>query len=249
MVFPDGVSLLYALKLLGIAVNTVLMAPVIVAVSVVDPRRAYGLSRCWAAVDLQLSGVQIQSQRLAPLDPARPYVFMSNHASHFDALAVVAALPEFQLRWVAKRELVDVPFFGWALERAGHIIIDRSKPEQAVATLRNARTMMESGISVVIFPEGTREEHDHELLRLKKGGFMLALETGIPIVPIAVRNSRAILSRDDWRIRAGTIDVVVGAPIAVQGETRESLTGRVQAFLRDALHADAQPASRFADAR
>jgi 1-acyl-sn-glycerol-3-phosphate acyltransferase len=230
------VSLLFALKLLGIAINTVVMAPLIVAAAALaDARRAYELSRLWVRTNLRLTGVAVHGIRRTALDPRRPYVFMSNHASHFDVLAVVAALPEFQLRWVAKRELLDVPFFGWALRRAGHVIIDRSNPEQAIASLRAAKTIMDRGVSVVIFPEGTREGHDHELLPLKKGGFMLAIETGAPIVPLAVRDSRAILPRDDWRIQRGIIDVVVGEPIPVDGETREALVERVETFLRREL--------------
>ena len=243
-------SLVFVLKLFGIAINTVLMTPMIVAAAAfVDARRAYDVSRVWANVTLAVSGVGVHGIRRTALDPRRPYVFMSNHASHFDALAVVASLPEFQLRWVAKRELLDIPFFGWALRHAGHIIIDRSNPEQAFASLRAAKSMMETGVSVVIFPEGTREEHDHELLRLKKGGFMLAMETGVPIVPLAVRDSRAILPRDDWRIQSGTIDVVVGEPIAVDGQTRETLTARVETFLRRELGLAAPPVAGVAEAR
>jgi 1-acyl-sn-glycerol-3-phosphate acyltransferase len=218
-------------------VNTALLAPMIGVVATFDANRAYWMSRAWAGAILSLSGVRVRSTRRATLDPGRPYVFMSNHASHFDVVAVVAALPEFQLRWVAKKELVDVPIFGWAMQRAGHIVIDRSNPEQAIATLRAAKEQMDAGVSVMIFPEGTREEHDGELLPLKKGGFVLALETGVPIVPIAVRGSRAILPRDDWRIHAGEIEVVVGAPIPVAGADRESLARAVQAFLADELHA------------
>ena len=231
----DGVSLIYGLKLLGIAINTALVAPVVVVVAAFDPRVAYDLSRMWAIANLVLCRVRVHSRRRGPLDARRPYVFMSNHASHFDVLAVVAALPEFQLRWVAKRELTEIPIFGWALRRAGHIIIDRSNPEQAIASLRAARAQMETGISVMIFPEGTREGHDHELLPLKKGGFLLALETGVPIVPLAVRDSRAILPRDDWRIQRGTIEVVIGEPIPVTDATREELVQRVEAFLRREL--------------
>jgi len=219
----------------------VLVAPAIGLVAALDPRRAYDLSRFWAIVNLRICGVDVASTRQARLDPSRPYVFMSNHASHFDVLAVVAALPEFQLRWVAKRELVDIPIFGWALRHAGHIIIDRSNPEQAIASLRAAKAMMDTGISVMIFPEGTREGHDHELLPLKKGGFMLALETGVPIVPLAVRDSRAILPRDDWRIHRGTIEVVVGPPIPVERQTREALMASVERFLTHELDLDEAP--------
>jgi 1-acyl-sn-glycerol-3-phosphate acyltransferase len=130
---------------------------------------------------------------------------------------------------------VDIPIFGWAMRRAGHVIIDRSNSEQALASLRAARVVMDTGVSVMIFPEGTREEHDHELLPLKKGGFVLAIETGVPIVPIAVRRSRAILPRDEWRIRSGTMEVVVGEPIPVEGQDRETLVRRVEAFLRREL--------------
>jgi 1-acyl-sn-glycerol-3-phosphate acyltransferase len=243
------VPLIYALKLLGIAVNTMVTAPVIALAAAFDASLAYDLSRVWSNVNLLITGVQVLGIRRTTLDPRHSYVFMSNHASHFDALAVVAALPEFQLRWVAKRELADVPLFGWALRRAGHIIIDRSDSAQAVESLRAAREIMAQGVSVVIFPEGTREGHDHELLPLKKGGFMLALETGAPIVPVAVRDSRAILPRDDWRIRPGTIEVVIGEPIPVEGQTRQGLMARVGAVLHRELDMPDAPAAQVAERR
>ncbi len=241
----DSVALIFVARLVGIAITTVLMAPAIVVASAFDDRYGYHVSRLWAHANLGHSGVRVRAEHRTALDATRPYVFMSNHASHFDVLAVVAALPEFQLRWVAKRELLDIPVFGWALRRAGHIIIDRSNPEQAVASLRAARAQMETGVSVMIFPEGTREGHDHELLPLKKGGFMLAIETGVPIVPIAVRGSRAILSRDDWRIHGGEIEVLVGRPIEVAGADRETLMRRVQAFFSRELGLEQPPALRL----
>jgi 1-acyl-sn-glycerol-3-phosphate acyltransferase len=246
-----AVTLLFPAKLLAIAINTAVLAPLIAVVAVFDPRRAYRLSLAWAHVNLAVTGVRVRAHQTAPLDPSRGYVFMSNHASNFDPLAVVTALPDFQMRWVAKRELTRVPVFGWALRQAGHVIIDRSNPGQAMATLRATRAMMETGISVVIFPEGTREGHDHEVLPLKRGGFVLAVETGAPIVPLAVRGSRAILPRDDWRIHGGEIDVVVGAPIATAGADVDALAARVRAFFVE--HMDAAPPApvlaRVAEAR
>jgi 1-acyl-sn-glycerol-3-phosphate acyltransferase len=176
----------------------------------------------------------VRSRRLVPLDPHAPYVFMSNHRSQYDILAVVEALPEFQLRWVAKKELAGVPFFGWALRRGGHIVVDRSDNAQAVASLRAAHDKMAAGVSVVIFQEGTRAAPD-ELLPFKKGGFMLALATGFPIVPIAVRGSAALLPRHSWRARGGTIVVVVGPPIPVVGADREELMRQVADFMRHHL--------------
>jgi 1-acyl-sn-glycerol-3-phosphate acyltransferase len=226
--------LLSALKLVVVAIDTVLIAPIAAALAVFDERAAYRVCLLWVRINLAVYGVRVRAHRLAALDPSAPYVFMSNHRSQFDILAVVEALSDFQLRWVAKVELTRVPVFGWALKHTGHIIIDRSNRQQSVATLRAARSKMDDGVSVVIFPEGTRSA-DQALLPFKKGGFMLALETGIPIVPIAVRGSREILPRGSWQPASGEIEVVVGAPIPVAGADRDELVDRVRAFILEQL--------------
>jgi 1-acyl-sn-glycerol-3-phosphate acyltransferase len=217
------------------AIDTVLVAPVVVAVALVDPRVAYHVCLLWARVNLLLYGVRVHARRLVPLDPRSAYVFMSNHRSQFDILAVMAALGDFQLRWVAKKELTRIPVFGWALKHSGHIVIDRSDSQQAVASLRAASAQMCEGISVVIFPEGTRSPPGQVLLPFKKGGFMLALETGFPIVPVAVRGSGDVLPRGSWRPAPGDIEVVVGRPLTVTGLEREELMARVRTFMLDQL--------------
>jgi 1-acyl-sn-glycerol-3-phosphate acyltransferase len=208
-----------------------IVAPIAAAVALFDQNAAYRICQIWVRLNLLLYGVRVRARRLAPIDPSAPYVFMSNHRSQFDILAVVVALIEFQLRWVAKVELTRVPVFGWALKHTGHIIIDRSNHHQSVASLRAARSKMEDGVSVVIFPEGTRSQAHQALLPFKKGGFMLALETGFPIVPIAVRGSREILPRGSWQPASGEIEVVIGAPIPVAGVDRDELVERVRAFM------------------
>jgi 1-acyl-sn-glycerol-3-phosphate acyltransferase len=223
--------LLSALKFVLVAIDTVVIAPMAAAVAVFDQRAAYRLCQLWVRINLRLYGVRVRAHRLAPLDPSSAYVFMSNHRSQFDILAVVVALSDFQLRWVAKVELTRVPVFGWALKHTGHIIIDRSNHQQSVATLRAARSKMEDGVSVMIFPEGTRSGPDQALLPFKKGGFMLALETGFPIVPIAVRGSREILPRGSWQPTAGEIEVIVGPPMPVVGADRDELIERVRVFM------------------
>jgi 1-acyl-sn-glycerol-3-phosphate acyltransferase len=225
--------LLSIFKLLFVTLNTLVTAPVVVVASLRDERLAYRICQVWARLNLLACGVRVTTRRLAPLDPSRPYVFMSNHRSQFDILAAIAALPEFQLRWVAKKELERIPVFGWAMRSAGHIIIDRSDHRQAVATLGAAREKMARGVSVMIFPEGTRALPDEDLLPFKKGGFMLALDTGFPIVPIAIRGSADVLPSHSWRARRGTIDVVVGEPIPVGGVERDELIRRVGAFMKE----------------
>lgn len=226
---------LSVLKLLGIACNTVLLAPLVVAASLVDGRWGYRVSRLWVRVNLLLSGVRVHARRDVTLDPHAAYVFMSNHQSHFDVLAVVAALPEFQLRWVAKKELTRVPLFGWALAHSDHVIIDRSSHVQAMASLRAAAEKMRRGLSVIIFPEGTRGPGDGTLLPFKRGGFVLAQEAGFSVVPLVVAGSAEILSRQGWRIHGGDIDVLVGAPIPVAGLDREQLMARVREHLERLL--------------
>jgi len=246
------VVLLSVLKLLGIALNTVLFAPIIVAVAAFNGRWGYRLSQLWVRIDLLLTGVRVHARRETELDPDAPYVFMSNHQSLVDVLAVVAALPEFQLRWVAKKELTRVPIFGWALRHTDHIIIDRSNHVQAMTSLRAAAEKMRRGLSVIIFPEGTRGPGDGTLLPFKKGGFVLAQEAGIPIVPIAVRGSPEILSRRGWEIHGGDIDVLVGAPMRVVGIQYENLMQQVREQLEHMLPRPRAPylsRPRFAEAR
>ena len=231
------------IKLAIVALNTVVLAPMVGAVATFDQRASYRVCQLWVWINLVVCGVRVHVHRMAALDPKRAYVFMSNHMSQYDVLAVVAALEEFQLRWVAKKELTRIPVFGWALRHAGHIIIDRSNHDQAIASLRAARTQMEDGISVMIFPEGTRGTAGQPLLPFKKGGFMLALETGFPIVPLAIRGSGRILPRGSMSPGRGDIEVVVGPPIPVAGLDRDELMHRVRDFLSSYVD-DARPRTR-----
>jgi 1-acyl-sn-glycerol-3-phosphate acyltransferase len=228
---------LAALKLILVGVYTAVLGTLAVVVGLFDQCLAFRVCRLWAGAILALYGVRVRTRRLAALDPHAPYVIMSNHRSQFDILAVVLGLDDLQLRWVAKKELTRVPIFGWALKHTGHIVIDRSDPAQAIASLRAARSKMEGGVSVVLFPEGTRSDAGQALLPLKKGGFMLALETGFPIVPVVVRGSREVLPRGSWRATPGEIEVVVGAPIQVDGVSRDELMERVRAFMLAQLRA------------
>jgi 1-acyl-sn-glycerol-3-phosphate acyltransferase len=226
---------LSVLKVIGIGINTAVMAPLVVAVAAFDEDRAYHLCRLWVRINLLLCGIRVRARREAALDPRTPYVFMSNHTTHVDVLAVVAALPEFQLRWVAKRELTEVPVFGWALRHAGHVIVDRSNHAEAMRSLRASEEKMARGVSVMIFPEGTRGPGDGTMLPFKRGGFVMAAETGTAIVPIAITGSTRVLARRDWRIHGGDVDVRVGTPIATAGVDRDALLRQVRERLETML--------------
>lgn len=143
-----------------------------------------------------------------------PFVVMSNHASFLD-IPVVYRLFEGRLRMVAKKELFHVPVFGRAMLDAGMIRVDRGDRHAAIRSLDGARALIDRGVSIWIAPEGTRSV-DGTLGPLKKGGFLLALQTGRPIVPITLRGTHRALPRGAWALRRSQrVEVVVHAPIAV----------------------------------
>jgi 1-acyl-sn-glycerol-3-phosphate acyltransferase len=167
------------------------------------------------------------------LAPDRPYVFAANHASSVDIWALFVALP-VNFRFIAKKQLGHIPLFGWAMAAGRFIFIDRQNPAAARRSIARAADRIRSGTSVAIFPEGTRTR-DGTLGPFKKGGVHLAAEAGVPIVPIAIRGSRAIMPRGSFFLRRGTVHVDVGEPIATAGAhspaERTALVGQI----RDAI--------------
>jgi 1-acyl-sn-glycerol-3-phosphate acyltransferase len=186
-------------------------------------------ARRWARGILRAAGVEVRVEGLRLLEPGRSYVFMSSHQSHLDVVALLHALP-FDLRAVAKRELARIPLFGWALAAAGFIFVDRSNRERAIASLRRAGDILRAGRSILVFAEGTRSP-DGSLLPFKKGGFMMALEAGAPVVPVAISGSREVLPKQSLDLRPGTIRVRVLPPIETAGrgaQGRDALMAEVR---------------------
>ena len=138
-------------------------------------------------------------------------IFMSNHESQLDPPILVAALPVPAV-FIAKKELQYVPFIGWAGWAAGVIFIDRGNRERAIRSIHNAAQEIRDGKNVVIFPEGTRSP-DGEMLPFKKGGFALALEAGVPIVPMATVGGHRVLASGSLKIRPGRFTLLIGAPV------------------------------------
>lgn len=167
-------------------------------------------ARPWASTILMASGVRVRARGRERV-PKGPVLYVTNHQSHYDVLALVKALPG-QYRIVAKKELFSIPVFGWALSLAGFIKIDRADRDKAIRSLDRAAGRMRRGHSMVVFIEGTRSE-DGRLLPFKKGGFVLALSSGFPIVPVTISGSRAVLSKRGRDVHPGLIDVVIGEPL------------------------------------
>jgi 1-acyl-sn-glycerol-3-phosphate acyltransferase len=207
----------YLLRLGVLLVITVPLALATIAVGIIDPqgKRVYRINRFWTWLLLRLGGVSLRVQGRENLDPGEPYIFISNHQSNVDIPVLIQALPQFQLRWIAKKELVRVPLFGWAMWASKHIMLDRADPLDARRSLERARQRIAAGISIVIFPEGTRSR-DGSLLPFKKGGFLMAAKAGVKIVPVSIIGSGALLSAGEWRLKAGSVQVVIDRPIGCE---------------------------------
>lgn len=195
-------------------------------------------ARSWSRWTLWASGAQLQIEGLEYFRVDRPQIVASNHQSWFDVFAIAAIVPK-RFRFIAKEELRRIPLFGLAWESAGHISIRRQDRMQAISALDAAGALMRSDNStIVIFPEGTRSRTG-ELQPFKKGAFMLALRTGIEIVPAAVIGSRGVLRKGDWRVRKGPIIVRFGEPIDsshYDEAHREQLMLEVRARIAKMLH-------------
>lgn len=160
-------------------------------------------------------------------DGSQPAIFMSNHESQMDPPVLVAALPVPAV-FIAKKELKYVPFIGAAAWAAGVIFIDRGNRERAIQSIRAAATEIRGGKNVVIFPEGTRNRTGR-MLPFKKGGFALAIDAGVPIVPMATLGGHQVLPPGSARITPGPYSVRVGEPVLPSDyPSREELMAEVR---------------------
>jgi 1-acyl-sn-glycerol-3-phosphate acyltransferase len=185
--------------------------------ALLDPsgNRSHRIAILWADIILIISGVRTNLFNPEVLIPGQSYIFAANHRSAFDIPVLISKLP-IQFRWLAKDSLFKIPFFGWAMKRTGYIPINRSHPKQAYQSLLLAAKKVNEGTSVVIFPEGTRQETD-QLGEFKKGGFILALKSKKPIVPIGIQGSAHILPKNGFWITPGTVRIILGTPIPTEG--------------------------------
>ncbi|CAN5674216.1 MAG: 1-acyl-sn-glycerol-3-phosphate acyltransferase [Gemmatimonadetes bacterium] len=169
----------------------------------------------WGRSILRASGTSVVTHGLEGVRWDAPQVLVCNHNSFYDVLAIAAVLPN-PFSFVGKKELDSVPFFGQAWKAAGHISIDRSDRDRALVSLRQAGAKLnrERG-TVILFPEGTRSK-DGRLLPFKKGAFVLAIESGVPIVPAIILGSAPIIGKGG-RIRAGTIHIHFGETVDPAG--------------------------------
>ena len=175
----------------------------------------------WAKAILWVCGIRVRAKGQENIDAQIPRIYMTNHQSYFDILALLAYLT-VDFKFILKQELMKIPLFGFAMRGAGYIGIERGDPRKAVQSINRAAEKIKGGASVVIFPEGTRSI-DGKLQAFRKGGFHLALKSGCDIVPVAIINSYRIVPKGSLRINKGSFGIHIGKPISVRDYNKKSM--------------------------
>jgi 1-acyl-sn-glycerol-3-phosphate acyltransferase len=216
-----------------IGVYTIVLGTVSILSSLFDRSGDFGhrCARTWSLLILKTTGVRVRLTGAERLEPTRSYVLASNHQSIFDIPILFASLP-LQLRIVAKESLGGVPFLGWHLQRTGHLLVDRKNPGADI--VEKMKRLVREGNSLIVFPEGTRSV-DGRVGRFKKGSFLVAIDAGLPVVPVSVAGSRHVMRKGRLMVCPGDVRVTVHEPIASAGVTRDRVVefaGRVREIVR-----------------
>ncbi len=164
---------------------------------------------------LRLSGMRVRVRGLELLDPTQPYVFISNHRSYLDTATLFAYLDR-RIGLIAKKELLKVPILGYGMGFVNIMAIDRTNRERALKTMQAATDRLRAGVSFGVFAEGTRAKPG-EFLPFKKGAFYMAAQAGVPIVPVAMRNTDTLMGKGTGVARTGTIEMVLLPPVDTGG--------------------------------
>lgn len=209
LIFIRGVFVLLLAPFLTLV--TSLLAILFLVVFRISPKSAQVLPKTWGKIILAASGVSVKVEGLKNIEKNATYIFAANHQSQFDIFALQGCF-DHDFRWLAKKELFQIPLFGRAMQLAGYISVDRSHGRQALKSLQKAAERIASGTSVILFPEGTRSL-DGELHDFKSGGMVLAIKSGVPLVPVGISGTFAILPKGKLLAKPGEIIIRVGQPV------------------------------------
>jgi 1-acyl-sn-glycerol-3-phosphate acyltransferase len=232
----------------AISVYTIVLGTLSITSSLFETsgRFAHWCARTWSRLILVTTGVHVDVSGRERLDANRAYVFVANHQSIYDIPIVFWSL-SYQIRIIAKESLGRFPFLGWHLRRTGHMLVDRRRPDRA-ALFGRASTLMKQGLSLIVFPEGTRSR-DGRVAAFKGGSFYLALEAGLPVVPISIVGSRHVMLKGRLAAYPGHVKLIVHEPIdtsalaATDPRAARAFAARVREVIAPDAESDISPAS------
>lgn len=197
----------------------------------------WNLAMWGARAGVKLGGIKVIAVGREQLDPKAAYIYMSNHVSNIDPPAQVPELPQ-RIAVMAKAELFRIPILGRAMRLAQFVPVDRKNRDAAIDSVREAVRTVQGGMSMLVYPEGTRSR-DGRLLPFKKGPFHLAMESGVPVVPITFAGSQKVWPKGKFAIYPGTIEMIFHKPMnPAKFESRESLMVAVREVIASALPED-----------
>jgi len=176
----------------------------------------------WARLNSFFTPMTVQVVGAENIEPGTSYVICANHQSHYDIYVLYGWLG-LDFKWVMKKELEKVPVLGPACKVLGHIFIDRSDSKSAIETINAAKARISNGTSVVFFPEGSRSG-DGLIKPFKKGAFRIALDLGLPILPVTINGTKNVLPKGSIDLRPGGVTMILHKPISVKGYSEENLT-------------------------
>ncbi|MBN2494569.1 MAG: 1-acyl-sn-glycerol-3-phosphate acyltransferase [Deltaproteobacteria bacterium] len=218
-----------------LALSTLTWGVIAVGIAALSPRVAFHCGTIWAWCLCRVNFTWVRVIGRGHARKGQSYIVMSNHQSHFDVLSFYGHWGR-QFRWVMKEELRRVPGLGWYCAAGGHVFIDRSDRQKAFASLQAAAPLLAGGISVFFFPEGRRSP-DGRMREFKKGGFVMAQQMGLPILPVSISDTRHVLPARSFRLLPGLVTIRIHPPIdpAAYGEDRDRLMADTRAAIASGL--------------
>ena len=204
-----------------------------------DIRLLYRMFMIGAWNGVRLTGVRVQTVGLEKIDPARTYIFMSNHVSNLDPPITVPLIPR-RSSVMVKRELFKVPILGRAMRMGSLVPVDRGNRDAGIEAVRAAKQVVEQGLNMAIYVEGKRS-FDGKLLPFKKGPFYLALECGVPVVPVTISGTHYVMPKGRFAIKPGLVTVIFHRPIEPEDfGSRECLMEKVRKAIDSGLPEECQ---------
>lgn len=218
----------------AVLLTLILFLPIVIsALSGKRGDAAFHGTQIYAWIILRVCGIRLRVIGKEHIQPGQRYVILSNHASYFDPPALVLALG-LQYRWVIKKELRKVPLFGLALETSRNLFIDRSKGADALESIKQGVAQLPDGTGILMFPEGTRS-WDGAMLPFKRGGFVIARDGGLPILPVTIVGSHDRLPKGHAAFTGGEIHIVIHPPVSASDKPVEMLMDEVRRTIGSAL--------------